>query len=64
MTTTSAASGSRPLQGRYFENPTPVTGQVFCEVARSDEADVEMCPGCGARGGTGVGQDLSRRSAR
>ncbi|MCV7031293.1 acetaldehyde dehydrogenase ExaC [Mycobacterium sherrisii] len=30
-----------PTQGRYFENPTPVTGQPFCEVARSDEADVD-----------------------
>ena len=30
-----------PMQGRYFENPTPVTGQTFCEVARSDEADIE-----------------------
>jgi aldehyde dehydrogenase len=29
-----------PAKGRYFENPTPVTGQTFCEVARSDEADV------------------------
>ncbi|MCV7207983.1 aldehyde dehydrogenase family protein [Mycolicibacterium canariasense] len=31
-----------PVGGRYFENRTPVTGQVFCEVPRSDEADVEM----------------------
>src|SRR5271167_2993202 len=30
-----------PTKGRYFENPTPVTGQMFCEVARSDDADVE-----------------------
>jgi aldehyde dehydrogenase len=30
-----------PAKGLYFENPTPVTGQTFCEVARSDEADVE-----------------------
>ena len=30
-----------PVQGRYFENATPVNGQVFCEVARSDDADVE-----------------------
>jgi aldehyde dehydrogenase len=30
-----------PVHGRYFENPTPVTGQTFCEVARSDEADIE-----------------------
>src|SRR6201993_3847494 len=31
-----------PAQGRYFENPSPVTGQTFCEVARSDEADIEQ----------------------
>ncbi len=30
-----------PGGGRYFENPTPVTGQAFCEVARSDAADIE-----------------------
>jgi aldehyde dehydrogenase len=29
-----------PTAGRYFENPSPVTGQVFCEVPRSDESDV------------------------
>ncbi|GFG73434.1 acetaldehyde dehydrogenase ExaC [Mycobacterium botniense] len=30
-----------PVHGRYFENPTPVTGQIFCEVPRSDDADIE-----------------------
>ncbi|PND59708.1 aldehyde dehydrogenase [Mycobacterium sp. ENV421] len=30
-----------PVGGQYFENPTPVTGEVFCEVARSTEADIE-----------------------
>ncbi len=30
-----------PTAGRYFENPTPVTGKTFCEVARSDESDIE-----------------------
>jgi aldehyde dehydrogenase len=30
-----------PVAGRYFENPTPVTGRTFCEVARSDEADID-----------------------
>ncbi|GJF08360.1 aldehyde dehydrogenase [Mycolicibacterium cyprinidarum] len=30
-----------PSAGRYFENPTPITGQVFCEIARSDESDIE-----------------------
>src|SRR5215211_5821433 len=30
-----------PAGGEYFENPTPVTGQAFCEVARSTEADID-----------------------
>ncbi|WP_445167167.1 aldehyde dehydrogenase [Mycolicibacterium sp. Dal123E01] len=31
-----------PVGGQYFENPTPVTGEVFCEVARSTDADIEL----------------------
>lgn len=30
-----------PINGRYFENISPVTGRVFCEVARSNADDVE-----------------------
>ncbi|KAK0358991.1 hypothetical protein LTR94_033098, partial [Friedmanniomyces endolithicus] len=30
-----------PVNGRYFENTSPVNGRVLCEVARSDAADVE-----------------------
>ncbi len=30
-----------PVKGRYFDNPSPVTGRSFCEVARSDAADIE-----------------------
>ncbi|MCD0452014.1 aldehyde dehydrogenase family protein [Actinocorallia sp. API 0066] len=30
-----------PVEGRYFENPSPVDGQVFTRVARSTAADVE-----------------------
>ncbi|MGW5119973.1 acetaldehyde dehydrogenase ExaC [Streptomyces noursei] len=30
-----------PAQGRYFENPTPVNGQPFTEVARGTAEDVE-----------------------
>jgi len=30
-----------PLSGQYFENVTPVTGQVLCEIARSNAADVD-----------------------
>jgi aldehyde dehydrogenase len=31
-----------PVEGRYFANPSPVTGQTFCEVARSSAPDVEL----------------------
>jgi aldehyde dehydrogenase len=31
-----------PVKGEYFGNVTPVTGQVFCEVARSTAEDVEL----------------------
>ncbi len=30
-----------PVNGEYFENPTPVTGQTFCEIARSTDADID-----------------------
>ncbi len=30
-----------PVDGRYFEDPSPVNGKTFCEVARSSAADVE-----------------------
>src|SRR5690242_7264087 len=31
-----------PVDKQYFDNTTPVTGKVFCEVARSTAADVEL----------------------
>ncbi|WP_284266477.1 aldehyde dehydrogenase [Roseicyclus amphidinii] len=31
-----------PVNGRYFDNITPITGAKVCEVARSDAADVEL----------------------
>ncbi|WP_330231534.1 aldehyde dehydrogenase family protein [Nocardia sp. NBC_00508] len=31
-----------PVEGRYFENPSPVDGQTFCEVARSSAADIDL----------------------
>src|SRR6056297_442837 len=30
-----------PRSGEYFENVTPISGQPFCQIARSDEQDVE-----------------------
>src|SRR5690554_4470812 len=31
-----------PVKGMYFENVTPVTGEVFCEMSRSTAEDVEL----------------------
>ncbi len=31
-----------PVEGRYFDNPSPVTGQKLCEVPRSSAADIEL----------------------
>jgi aldehyde dehydrogenase len=31
-----------PVKGQYFENITPVTGKVFCEVARGTAEDIEL----------------------
>ncbi|MEV6633948.1 aldehyde dehydrogenase [Actinoplanes sp. NPDC051470] len=30
-----------PVKGQYFDNPTPVTGETFCEIARGTAEDVE-----------------------
>ena len=31
-----------PVEGRYFDNISPVTGHPYCQVARSTAADVEL----------------------
>ena len=31
-----------PVKGQYFENVSPVNGQVFCEVARGTAEDIEL----------------------
>jgi aldehyde dehydrogenase len=31
-----------PVEGQYFDNPSPVTGQTFCQVARSTAPDIEL----------------------
>jgi len=30
-----------PVNGRYFENTSPITGKPVCEIARSDKDDIE-----------------------
>jgi len=32
----------KPVNGRYMDNISPVNGQVFCQVPRSDGADIEL----------------------
>ncbi|WP_441248786.1 acetaldehyde dehydrogenase ExaC [Kitasatospora sp. McL0602] len=36
-----AGGWTPPVRGQYFENPTPVTGKTFCEVARGTAEDIE-----------------------
>jgi aldehyde dehydrogenase len=51
----------KPQSGQYFENVTPVTGQVFCEIARGNAADIDAAldaahaaaPGWGKTSATG-----------
>ncbi|MCP2168429.1 aldehyde dehydrogenase [Goodfellowiella coeruleoviolacea] len=31
-----------PVEGRYFDNVSPVDGRTFCQVARSSAADIEL----------------------
>ena len=31
-----------PVDGRYFDNPSPVTGKKLCDVPRSSAADIEL----------------------
>jgi len=33
---------TEPRSGKYFENPSPVNGQTFCEVPRSGAEDIEL----------------------
>ena len=31
-----------PQKGQYFDNVSPVTGQVFCQIPRSSAEDIEL----------------------
>ena len=53
-----------PSGGEYFENPTPVTGQTFCEIPRSTEADIDKALDAAHGAATGMGQDRRRPSVR
>src|ERR1700759_5127193 len=53
-----------PASGKYFENPTPITGQVFTEIARGTAEDVDRAVAAAegasaAWGRTSVGERAS-----
>src|SRR3990167_3585801 len=31
-----------PVDGKYFDNVSPLTGKTFCQIARSNEKDVNL----------------------
>lgn len=31
-----------PVKGRYFENPSPVTGKTFTEIAQGTSEDIDL----------------------
>ena len=31
-----------PRSGKYFDNPSPITGEIICQIARSNEEDVNL----------------------
>jgi len=58
----------KPIKGQYFENPSPVTGEAFCEIPRSTREDIELAldaaHGAKAAWGKTSVQDRSRALLR
>ena len=52
-----------PAKGQYFENPTPVTGETFTEVARGTAEDIELALDAAHARRAGLGQDRRPPSA-
>ncbi len=53
-----------PVNGTYFENITPITGAVVCEVARSGAADVVYRVANHGKPGVSVGTGLEKLACR
>jgi hypothetical protein len=51
-----------PAACRYFENASWVAGQPFCEVPRTDEADIENAPDARHAAAPRVGQHVAGRA--
>ena len=52
-----------PVEGRYFDNPTPVTGKAVCEVRALDRRRHRAGARRRPRRSDGLGQDLAPPSA-
>lgn len=46
----------KPKQGKYFENPTPITGETVCEVSRSTAEDIEAALDAAHKAKSGWGE--------
>ena len=53
-----------PARGRYFENPTPVNGQPFTEIARGTAEDVERALDAAHAAAPAWGRTVARRARR
>ena len=52
-----------PVAGRYFENTSPVNGQVLCEIARSDALDIDAALDAAHRAKDGWGRTSAAERA-
>ncbi|MEU7632147.1 aldehyde dehydrogenase family protein [Nocardia sp. NPDC049220] len=52
-----------PVEGRYFDNPSPVDGATFCSVARSSAADVDLALDAAHRAADGWGRTSTTERA-
>ena len=51
-----------PVSGKYFDNISPVDGAVLCQVARSDEKDIELALDAAHAGKRRLGCDKRYRT--
>ncbi|GAA1186166.1 aldehyde dehydrogenase [Nesterenkonia xinjiangensis] len=52
-----------PVKGRYFENPSPVTGKTFTEIAQSDAEDIELALDAAHQAAPGWGRTSAAQRA-
>jgi len=53
----------KPVSGEYFDNTSPVNGQVYCQVARSTEADISLAlDAANAAGASWAATSVTERS--